>query len=328
MPLRNVDLVRGGRPHGMNLCKAEGKPVPKRPIIPGILSYEQYVERDATLAPADKRPRLHGLFNDETTSKIFPASWLDLAQELGRLLARHNAQLKAKGRRPKLGAPLALGIDCAMGGGDLSAWAVFGRYGVMHVEVLDTPDTRKIKGQTLRLMRRFRIRPEYVAFDRAVGKQIADELREEGLDVNDVGFGEAALEPGKYSNMRAELHAELAKAMRRMVDDQGRPTAKTKRLLDTPPDKWHNSWRFVALPEDADLRQELFVLPTGVDSKGRLRLPPKQPTSRSRGNSEVSVKEMLGRSPDRADAVILAKYAFDRGEEHRRLSRVVGPVVY
>lgn len=309
-------------------CKAEGKPVPKKPVIPGILSYEQYVERDATLAPADKRPRLHGLFNDETTCKIFPARWLDLAQELGRILGAHNAELKAKGRRPKLGAPLALGVDCAMGGGDLSAWAVFGRYGVVHLEVLDTPNTRTIAGKTIRLMRQFGIRPEWVAFDRAVGKQIADDLRERGFDVNDVGFGEAALERGKYANMRAEMYAELAKAMRRMVDDQGLPTAKTKRLLETPPDQWHKSWRCVALPEDADLRQELFVLPTGVDSKGRLRLPPKQPTSRSRGNSEVSVQEMLGRSPDRADAVVVAKYAFDRGQEYRRLSVVRGPLVY
>ena len=67
---------------------------------------------------------------------------------------------------------------------------------------------------------------------------------------------------------------------------------------------------------------------TGVDSKGRLRLPPKQPTSRSRGNSEVSVKEMLGRSPDRADAVVLAKFAFDRGQEYRELSTISGPLVY
>jgi hypothetical protein len=41
-----------------------------------------------------------------------------------------------------------------------------------------------------------------------------------------------------------------------------------------------------------------------------------------------SIKGMLGRSPDRADAVVLAKYAFDRGEEHRRLSSFRGPLVY
>jgi hypothetical protein len=148
------------------------------------------------------------------------------------------------------------------------------------------------------------------------------------MDVNDVGFGEAAFERGRYANMRVELYAELAKAMRIMVDDNGRPTLKTKVKLEVPRNTWLSSWRCVALPEDADLRQELFVLPTGVDSKGRLRLPPKEPTSRSRGNSEVTVKEMLGRSPDRADAVVLSRWAWDHGQEYRRLSRVDGPLVF
>jgi hypothetical protein len=128
--------------------------------------------------------------------------------------------------------------------------------------------------------------------------------------------------------MRPELYWELAKIRRRMVDNQGRPTVKTKRLRETLPGKWRKSWRCVALPEDADLRQELLVLPTGAHSKGRFRLPTEQPTSRSRGNSEVSVKEMIGRSPDRADAGVLAKYAFDRGQEYRELSRVPGSLVY
>jgi hypothetical protein len=335
--LRKVHHVDGRDSPNVRLamrCKAEGKPVPKKPTIPGILSYEQYVERDATLAPSDKRPRLHGLFNDETTCKIFPASWLDLAQKIYRHLKAGEPDRKESLRRwlHWWGYPFGLGVDCAMGGADLSAWAVFGRFGVVHVEVADTPNTRKIMGNTIRLMRRFKIRSQYVAFDRAIGKGIADEMREKGRDVNDVGFGEAAYEKGKYANMRAELHAELAKAMQRMVDDNSQPTMKTKRLLETPRNKWRKKWRLswpsVALPENADLRQELFVLPSGVDSKGRLRLPPKEPTSRSRGNSEVTVKEMLGRSPDRADAVVLSRWAWDRGQEYRRLSTVDGPLVY
>jgi hypothetical protein len=221
----------------------------------------------------------------------------------------------------------SLGVDCAMGGGDLSAWAVYGKYGVVDVEVLDTPNTRRIKGHTLKLMRQWRIRPEWVAFDRAIGGVIADEMREEGRDVHDVGFGRKPFEPDKYASMKVELYGELARAMRKMVDDEGKPTAKIKRLLDTPVHEWPKSWRCVALPPDAMLREELFILPQCEDGKGRLCLPPKSRGSKN-GLGGESLKDMLGRSPDRSDAAVLAKYAFDRGEEYRRLSRVTGSLVY
>jgi hypothetical protein len=308
---------------------AEGKPLPEKPQIPGILTYEQFLERKATLAPWQVRPRLYGLFNDESTAKLFPAAWLDFGHDIYRRL-KAGEPARAQSVRRWLrwwGWPFGLGVDCAMGGGDLSAWCVYGRFGAVHIETVDTPNTRTIKAKTLELMKRWKIRPEWVCFDKAIGRVIADELREEGREVSDVGFGDGALDE-RYPNMRVELYGELAEAMGRAFDQSGNLRPGAKQFLDPEfsPERWRTlkKVRVVALPADVDLRQELFVLPRAQDGKDRLTLPPKDGTK-----SRLGVKQMLGgRSPDRADALVLARYAWERGEEYRRLSRCDGPLMY
>lgn len=309
-------------------CLELGRPLPKRTPVPGLLSYEEYLNRRATYPPWQARPSLDGLFNDESTAKLFPKEALDFGQSLF-----HRLQAGAPDRRESpyrwlrwWGWPFGIGVDCAMGGGDLSAWAIYGRFGCVHVETLDTPNTRAIKRQTLSLMRHWRIQPEWVCFDRAIGKGIADELREEGREVNDAGFGESALDSGKYPNMRVELYGDLAEAMAKAFDQAGRLHGRYEKLLTVAPSEWRKlkKARPVALPPDADLRQELFVLPRARDGRDRLTLPPKDGTK-----SKLGVKQMLGgRSPDRADALVLARYAWERGQEHRRLSRIKGPLAY
>lgn len=330
-PYRNVIRVSGEDSPNVAFyrkLKERGLPFPAAPPVPGVLDYETFLELKATLPPWELRPRLYGLCNDESTAKLFPSGWLDLAVKIHELLKAGAPDRKQSLRRwlHWWGYPFGLGVDCAHGGGDLSAWCVYGRWGAVNVETLDTPNTRTIKKKTLELMRRWRIKPEWVAFDRAIGKGIADELREDGKEVNDVGFGESALDTGKYPNMRVELYGELAEAMAKAFDSQGKIRAIVQKMLEQTPDRWHKikRARIVALPEDTDLRQELFVLPRAQDSRDRLSLPPKDGTK-----SILGIKQMLGgRSPDRSDAVVLARYAWERGQEHRRLSRPDGPLVY
>ena len=80
-------------------------------------------------------------------------------------------------------------------------------------------------------------------------------------------------------------------------------------MLKLPAERWPPKKRFLSIPpDDAKLREELAVLPKSYDGDGRLRLPPK---SRSSGGDrrEPTVRELLGgRSPDRADALVLAAY--------------------
>jgi len=290
-------------------------------IIPGILSYEQFLERKAHWSAHQVRTRLWGLFPDEGAGRLFPAEWLDAAQRLGRSLAEHRAQ----GGPRRSGRPYALGVDVSQGGGDLTAWVVLGRYGVRKLLVRETPNTAEIAGQTIRLMRAFRIAPAWVAFDAGGGgKQIADLLRDRGFEeLLDVTFGAAADDPRKYKNKRAELYGELREALA--------PRRRVERLLATPLEHWPRGASCLALPpDDALLREDLAVLPLLRDAEGRLRLPPKdKPSRQTSSHRERSVRELLGgRSPDRGDALALAWYAWQQGRALSQAETVDRPLVW
>jgi hypothetical protein len=307
--------------------------------IPGILSWEQYQERLANWPPMRVRTRLLGLFPDEAGQKLFPPEWLDIAQALGRKIAAYNSQPGQERGRLRTGRPFALGIDVAHGGGDLTSFCVLGRWGVPFVWNAElrrwewaiftkpTPDTQEIPGTTLRLMKRFNIAPQAVAFDSGGGgQQIADQLRGHGYDVSNVDFGSTeGVDTAEYKNRRVAMYGELRKAME--------PKPGVRRLLATDPAEWHGKkLRCLALPPDeADLRQDLAVLPLLYDGEGRLRLPPKDKPRKTSGRSEPCVRELLGgRSPDRGDALALAYFAWTAGQEYREASVIDGdtPLIY
>jgi len=73
------------------------------------------------------------------------------------------------------------------------------------------------------------------------------------------------------------------------------------------------------------LVEELQVMPAWHDAEGRMYLPPKQ---RKQGETErkVTIHDLLGRSPDRADALALAYWARVAGR--KVIPRVDGPMAY
>ena len=291
-------------------------------LVPGLLSRQEFDEWDSTWDEPRKRVRLYGQLPNEEEMKLYPPSWLDLAQQLG-------AKLRKQMRRHKRwrdDGPYALGIDVAYGGGDLTAWVVLGRWGVRHVHAQATPNTTLISGYTIKLMRRYRIKSWAVAFDAGGGgKQIADMLRErDDMDfgeIVDVSFGAKALDAKKYNNRRTELYGELRTVLEATDERRG--------LLALPVVEWSTEVRSLALPPDeAKLREDLAVLPHEWDGEGLMRLPPKDHRAAS-SQREKSVRERLGgRSPDRGDALVLAWFAWTRSAEYQRLERVERPLVF
>ena len=85
-----------------------------------------------------------------------------------------------------------------------------------------------------------------------------------------------------YKNRRAELYGTL------------------RELMD--PDR--EGGAFALPPDGHQLREELAVLPLQYDSEGKLYLPPKDSTS-ARATGQRSLRQLLGRSPDRADSLVL-----------------------
>ena len=86
-----------------------------------------------------------------------------------------------------------------------------------------------------------------------------------------------------YKNRRAEMYGEL-----RVLLDPSRGTG------------------FGLPSEYAELHRQLAPLPLLYDPEGRLYLPPKD--KRSSTSTELTIKEILGCSPDEADSLVLAVY--------------------
>lgn len=111
-------------------------------------------------------------------------------------------------------------------------------------------------------------KPDAVVIDSgAMGAGVVDRLRQMGVPrVFEVNFGQAAIDSQRYANIRAEMYFTLAE----MLKNGG------------------------ALPDDPNLKSELSVTEYKFTSAGKIILQPKE-----------EIKEMTGRSPDRADAVAL-----------------------
>lgn len=296
--LRKVIHIDGEDSPNVRLGKklaAKGYKGPWPLLVPGVLSYPKYLQHLQEWDAIQIHTRLHGLFYEGMESLLYPMTWLDRGQSAWLELLKIAQQRRS----------VAMGIDVAMGGRDDTVWTVIGHDGIIEQIVLDTPNTMEIPGRTIRLMEQYKIHPGCVAIDLGGGKPIFDRLAELGHHILGVSFGSAAGTDAKtpeeaanlkkaYKNLRAEMYGVL-----REVLDPARN--------ETP----------FAIPNLAhELRQELAILPLQYDSEGKLYLPPKDRDAKSAHSSSgkaKSIREMLGRSPDRADSLVLATYAWKRG---------------
>jgi len=113
-----------------------------------------------------------------------------------------------------------------------------------------------------------RFKPDAVFIDSgAMGAGVIDRVRQLGYSVIEVAFGGKAIDDNRYFNKRTEMYAKCADYIKK---DGG------------------------ALPNDAELREELANVYYGFDPRGRMKL-----------KSKDEIKEVLGRSPDTADALAL-----------------------
>lgn len=271
---------------------ASGRPGVPPQVFPGVISHDQYEQRLIDWDQIKQHIRLKGLFFEDENQLLFPPTWLDEAYEY-----RDSAL------RDDIG-PFALGIDTAGRGRDETVWIVIGPLGIRYLYATREPDSMKIVGRTLDIMRNFSIPGSRVAFDSGGGgKECADRLREQGYMVRDLAFGASARDSKQYANMRAELYGR----MRQRLD--------IKRWHVATMEQEDEGVRGVTfgIPDDPKLREELAMLPLMLDSEGRLKLPPKdRPTDREQANTNIIViRDILKRSPDRADALVLAHEAYD-----------------
>ena len=170
-------------------------------------------------------------------------------------------------RTVAFGTTCEWGIDVARMGDDKTK--VYERRGMVARKVTEwaKQDTRTTSDKIVALYRAAAVKPTRVKVDDiGVGGGVTDNLKAAGLPVVGVNVGERADEADKFANKRAELAWHL-----RVLMEDG-----------------------AALPQDEALRSELTAFRYFVRS-GRIVI-----------ESKEDLKKRLGRSPDDADALILA----------------------
>lgn len=114
----------------------------------------------------------------------------------------------------------------------------------------------------------WRIKPDAIIVDAgAMGAGVIDRLRQMGMpNVFEINFGGSAIDSDRYANLRAEIYFKTL--------------------------EWLKAGG--AIPNDTDLKSELTVTEYKYTSAGKIILQPKE-----------HIKELTGRSPDRADSLAL-----------------------
>lgn len=294
-------------------CKAVGKSVTTEGDLPGVLSYAEYRRRRATWDKVRQCVGLDAEFYEGAEVLMYPPDWLNRAE--------HAADaLRTTTRRAE-----AMGIDPAEGG-DSSCWYVIDRYGIVHWESRKTPNTAFIPSHTLELMRRFNVPAERVAFDRGGGgKQHADALRAKGVNVRTVAFGESIADDPRRGLLSVEHRRDTKETRYEYRNRRAQMYGELRELLDpshTQPDG-RPAPAFGIPAACVDLRAQLAPIPLWYDDESRLYLPPKnRRPDAGEGAHKVTLTELIGRSPDDADALVLAVHAM----LHKHRSAMAGPV--
>jgi len=282
-------------------------------VIPGVLSWADFVERSNTLNDHEKTVKLYAQFYKGPGLFLFPQGWLQraerIANELQPYTVRYGIRPPQSGNESLRCGDIYMGVDVGEGG-DNTAFCVGDIRGILELQSLRTPDTSVITGQCLGLMRKWNIYAYNVGFDRGGGgKQHADRLRDQGYAVRTIGFGETPsnliqnpsseeekeLKEQKaiYRSRRVQLYAEASK----LLDPNPIPTGSGG--FQDPPGYGIPS----NTPELAELHRQLSKFPIQYNEDGIQILPPKQ--KRDSKDKRLTLKDMIGRSPDEADAFVL-----------------------
>ncbi len=269
---------------------AAGKEPTDTIVIPGVKPWSTYQKEIKLWDEHQKCVSHFAQFYKGAEILMYPAEWLNRAHEI----AGEGLTNRAK----------TIGVDPAQGG-DKTAWAICGDKGLIELIAKKTPDTSIIPRETLALMRKYGVRAEDVLFDAGGGGyQHACLLRDQGFNVQSVVFGAAAsperrmgikllderksddVVRGIYANRRSEMYGLLM-----------------LRLDPIEKGKFGIPARFT------ELRRQLAAIPKDYDREGKLTLLSKN--KQNKDDKKLTLTELLGCSPDEADALVLAVFGLE-----------------
>jgi hypothetical protein len=267
--------------------------------VPGVLTYREYKKRRRTWDRVKQCVGLDARFYEGGEVLMFPPDWLDRAEAFARTLV-------GKYRRAT-----SIGVDPGEGVAETS-FCAGDELGVIEEAADYTPDTSVIRGRLLAFMHRHGARPEDVWIDSGGGgKQIADDLRSDGYMVNTVGFGEAVSPRIKLGMSLLEEREDDRSSRYAYTNRRAQMYGEARELLD-PGRRVGGKEAPFAIPAGcSELRRQLAPIPLKYDKEGRLKLPPKNKPSDN--SKEKTLADIIGCSPDRADAFVLMVHGLLEG---------------
>ncbi len=241
-----------------------------RVIIPGAVTREWIEEREKEYGGRETglfRARVLGKWPEQGDDILISQTLVEAAQ--------------AKWSQLKPSTIIAIGCDVARFGSDETVFFEIHENGFVPAPIVKNGQDLMATAGELYRHAKSGIRVTRIGVDDAgLGGGVTDRLREMGVRVQAVNAGEGATASDEFVNRRAEMWWALREELR----------AGT-----------------LALPPDPKLKGDLTNLRYSYDSRGRIKLEPKD-----------DVKERIGRSPDRGDALAIAVWAMKhRGGEFK-----------
>lgn len=312
--LRRVIRIRAEDSPNVRYARAEmtagGKPSGYEPV-PGVLSWELYRHRRKTWDKIRQCVGLDAQFYKGGELLLYPPDWLNLAETRWEALQQLRLKRRAKG----------IGCDPAEGG-DSTALCAVDEHGPIELISYKTPNTRDVVRLLVAFMKKHGLyeTPERVCIDRGGGgQQHADHMNDPvelgglGLrSIRTVGFGAPCAADPKYGtrtkkemlnerqtryeylNRRAQMAGELSEWMDPGLTEDGPRFA-------LPPDRTGEEYRL--------LRHEMAPIPKTYNPEGTLYLIPKHADPKRPKETQVYLEKLIGWSPDRLDAMMLAYHA-------------------
>ncbi len=271
--------------------KARGEEPTNEILIPGVKSYERYIEDLKLLDPIEQCVSLDGFFYEGAEIKLFPKEWLEGAMKKAEELGKSNRKART------------IGVDPAEGG-DSTVWTVGDNLGFIFQRSMKTADTSVIVDITLGLMREYGVSAENVIFDRGGGgKEHADRMRRDGYNIRTVAFGESVV-PEKKRGMTTLEHRKLEDEEKYAYFNRRSEMYGLLSRAINPDD----GMIFGIPREMSELIKQLQPIPKIYDKEGRLWLPPKNKPPGQDNSTVKTLIEMIGHSPDEADSAVLCYY--------------------
>jgi hypothetical protein len=256
-----------------------------RTVIPGAVT-KAAVDRLASEYGVDSplyAARVLGEFPETGLDTLIPRAWLDHAAQQWE---RGTLEDRARGKK------MQFGVDVARFGSDLSCVAVAEGPILRKLTTWQGADTEVTAGRVVETLRSYNVqqrvparmhrslavltdplemlgRPADVYVDViGVGAGVADRLRAERWPVTDFNAAAKATEEGRFQNRRAEAYWRVRQQLER--------------------------GELALLPDEA-LFEELAATNYTITGAGRIQI-----------EAKADIRQRLGRSPDRADAVVMA----------------------